>query len=102
MCKWRNTIGPRPILTKPNALDPEQAIGSAALGLEAVQKNSPDEALATVRSKLAKKPNDAYLLFLQAEILNQKGADAGSVGVSKRSGLGEESSLLAAGSWSRA
>jgi tetratricopeptide (TPR) repeat protein len=63
---------------KANALDPEQAIGSAALGLEAVQKSSPDEALATVRSKLAKKPNDAYLLFLQAEILNQKGVDAGS------------------------
>jgi tetratricopeptide (TPR) repeat protein len=61
-----------------NALDPRQAIGSAALGLEAVQKNSPDEALATVRSKLAKKPNDAYLLFLQADILNQKGADVGS------------------------
>ncbi len=63
---------------KANALDPGQAIGSAALGLEAVQKSSPDEALATVRSKLTKKPNDAYLLFLQAEILNQKGADAGS------------------------
>ena len=63
---------------KANSLDPEQAIGSAALGLEAAQKSSPDEALATVRSKLAKKPNDAYLLFLQAEILNQKGADAGS------------------------
>jgi tetratricopeptide (TPR) repeat protein len=61
-----------------NAIDPRQAIGSAALGLEAVQKNSPDEALATVRSKLAKKPNDAYLLFLQADILNQKGADVGS------------------------
>ena len=63
---------------KANALDPEKAIGSAALGLEAVQKNSPDEALATVRSRLAKKPSDAYLLFLQAEIINQKGADAGS------------------------
>ncbi len=63
---------------KANALDPGQAIGSAALGLEAVQKSSPDEALATVRSKLSKKPNDAYLLFLQAEILNQRGADAGS------------------------
>lgn len=63
---------------KADALDPGQAIGSAALGLEAVQKNGPDEALSTVRSKLAKKPNDAYLLFLQAEILSQKGADAGS------------------------
>jgi len=63
---------------KANALDPRQAIGSAALGLEAVQKSSPDEALATVRSKLAKTPNDAYLLFLQAEILNQKGVSTRS------------------------
>jgi tetratricopeptide (TPR) repeat protein len=64
---------------KADALDPKRAIGSAALGLEAVQKNDPDQALATVRSKLQKKPNDAYLLFLQADILTQKGADAGSV-----------------------
>jgi tetratricopeptide (TPR) repeat protein len=63
---------------KANALDPKQGIGSAALGLEATQKNSPDQALATVRSKLAKKPNDAYLLFLQADILNQRGLSVGS------------------------
>jgi tetratricopeptide (TPR) repeat protein len=91
---------------KANALDPGQAIGSAALGLEAVQKSSPDEALATVRSKLAKKPNDAYLLFLQAEILNQKGADTGSAefltalgsakkAVSLQPGLGAAHDLLA-------
>jgi tetratricopeptide (TPR) repeat protein len=91
---------------KANALDPRQAIGSAALGLEAVQKSSPDEALVTVRSKLAKKPNDAYLLFLQAEILNQKGADTGSAefltalgsakkAVSLQPGLGAAHDLLA-------
>ena len=91
---------------KANVLDPEKAIGSAALGLEAVQKNSPDEALATVRSRLAKKPNDAYLLFLQAEILNQKGVDAGSTdfqtaldsakrAVSLQPGLGGAHNLLA-------
>jgi tetratricopeptide (TPR) repeat protein len=91
---------------KADALDPRQAIGSAALGLEAVQKSSPDEALAAVRSKLAKKPNDAYLLFLQAEILNQKGADAGSEefqtalgsakkAVSLQPGLGAAHDLLA-------
>ena len=63
---------------KADTLDPRQAIGSAALGLEAVQKNDPAQALATVQSKLAKKPNDAYLLYLQADILNQKGPDVGS------------------------
>jgi tetratricopeptide (TPR) repeat protein len=61
-----------------DALDPKRSIGSAALGLEAVQKNDPDQALATVRAKLQKKPNDAYLLFLQADILNQKGPDPDS------------------------
>jgi tetratricopeptide (TPR) repeat protein len=91
---------------KADSLDPRQAIGSAARGLESVQKNSPDEALATVRAKLAKKPNDAYLLFLQADILNQKGLDAGSadfqvaLGSVKRAvtlqpALGEAHDLLA-------
>jgi tetratricopeptide (TPR) repeat protein len=91
---------------KADALDPRQAIGSIALGVEAVQKNSPEEALATVRSKLAKKPNDAYLLFLQADILNQKGLDAGSAefqaalasvkkSVSLQPGLGTAHDLLA-------
>jgi tetratricopeptide (TPR) repeat protein len=63
---------------KADALDPKRAIGSAAMGLAAVQKNDPDQALATVQSKLQKKPNDAYLLYLQADILNQKGPEAGS------------------------
>jgi predicted Zn-dependent protease len=31
-----------------------------------------------VRSKLAKKPNDPFLLYLQADILAQKGANPGS------------------------
>ncbi len=91
---------------KADSLDPRQAIGSAARGLESVQKNSPDEALATVRARLAKKPNDAYLLFLQADILNQKGLDVGSPdfqialasvkkAVTLQSGLGEAHDLLA-------
>jgi tetratricopeptide (TPR) repeat protein len=63
---------------KANALDPRQSIGSAAEGLAAVQKNDPDRALATVRSKLAKKPNDPFLLYLQADILTQRGPDPGS------------------------
>jgi tetratricopeptide (TPR) repeat protein len=63
---------------KADTLNPRQSIGSAALGLAAVQNRAPDQALSTVRSKLAKKPNDAYLLYLQADILNQMGPDAGS------------------------
>jgi tetratricopeptide (TPR) repeat protein len=63
---------------KADAIDPRQSIGSAAEGLAALQKNDPKGALTTVRSKLAKKPNDAFLLYLQADILTQGGPDPGS------------------------
>ena len=41
-------------------------------------QNDPDQALATVRAKLPKKPDDAFLLYLQAAILSQKSAEPGS------------------------
>jgi len=63
---------------KANLLDPKAAIGSVAQGLEAVQNNDPDRALATVRARLAKKPDDAYLLYLQADILTEKGVEPGT------------------------
>jgi tetratricopeptide (TPR) repeat protein len=59
-------------------LDPRQSIGSAAEGLAALQKNNPERALSIVRAKLARKPKDAYLLYLQAEILTQMAPDPGS------------------------
>jgi tetratricopeptide (TPR) repeat protein len=60
-------------------LDPRQSVGSAAEGLAAAQENDPERALATVRSKLLKRPNDPFLLYLQADILTQRGPDPGSV-----------------------
>src|SRR5229473_274612 len=63
---------------KANSLDPAESIGSVAQGLKAIQENDLGRALATVRSKLAKKPNDPFLLYLQADILAQKGANPGS------------------------
>lgn len=63
---------------KANSLDPRASLGSVAQGLEAVQSSDPDRALATVRAKLAKKPNDPYLLYLQADVLTQKGVDPGT------------------------
>jgi tetratricopeptide (TPR) repeat protein len=63
---------------KADALDPRQSMGSAAEGLAAVQENDPDRALAAVQSKLAKKPNDAFLLYLRADILTQRGPDPSS------------------------
>jgi tetratricopeptide (TPR) repeat protein len=61
-----------------DTLDPKQAIGSAAEGLAAIEKNDPDQALATVREKLVKEPNDAFLLYLKAEIITQRGPDPAS------------------------
>ena len=63
---------------KADALGPREALGSAAEGLAAVQENDPDHALATVQAKLAKKPNDPFLLYLRADILTQKGPEPGS------------------------
>jgi tetratricopeptide (TPR) repeat protein len=63
---------------KADAIDPNKSIGSAAEGLAALQKNDSEDALATVQSKLANKPNDAFLLYLQADILTQRGPDPGS------------------------
>jgi tetratricopeptide (TPR) repeat protein len=63
---------------KADALDPRGAIGSAAEGLVAVQENDPEQALAKVRAKVAKAPNDAFLLYLEAEIISQRGPEPGS------------------------
>jgi tetratricopeptide (TPR) repeat protein len=59
-------------------LDPRQSLSSAAQGVAALQENDLDRALATVQGKLSKKPNDALLLYLQADFLLQKGAAPGS------------------------
>jgi Flp pilus assembly protein TadD len=56
-------------------LDPGQSLSSAAQGLVAAQQNDLDRALAAVQTKLARKPDDAYLLYLQADFLAQKGAE---------------------------
>jgi tetratricopeptide (TPR) repeat protein len=59
-------------------LDPNQSLTAAAQGLLAVQQNDPDRALADVEEKLSKKPDDPVLLYLQADVLAQKGVDPGS------------------------
>ena len=65
---------------KAEQLDPRQNLTAAAQGMVAEEKNQndPDQALATVRAKLAKKPADAFLWYLQAAILSQKAPDPGS------------------------
>jgi len=59
-------------------LDPSQSLSSAAQGLAAAQQNDLDQALAKVQSSLARKPNDAIMLYLQADILSERGAEPGS------------------------
>ncbi len=59
-------------------LDPSQSLSAAAQGLAAAQQNDFDRALANVQASLARKPNDALLLYLQADILAAKNADPGT------------------------
>jgi len=59
-------------------LDPSQSLSIAAQGLAAVQQNDLDHALAGVQDKLTRKPNDPILLYLQADILLQQGAEPSS------------------------
>lgn len=65
---------------KADKLDPKQSSGAAAQGMLAEEQNQsdPDRALATVRAKLAKQPNDAFLWYLQAAILSQKSVEPGT------------------------
>jgi tetratricopeptide (TPR) repeat protein len=65
---------------KAEQLDPHQSASAAAQGMVAEEKNrnDPDSALATVRSKLAKNPGDPFLWYLQAAILSQKAPPSGS------------------------
>jgi tetratricopeptide (TPR) repeat protein len=59
-------------------LNPNQSLSTAAQGLAAVQANDLDHALTSIQAKLARKPNDPLLLYLQADVLSQKGADLGT------------------------
>jgi tetratricopeptide (TPR) repeat protein len=59
-------------------LDPSQSLSSAAQGLAAAQQDNLDLALAKVQASLAKRPDDAIMLYLQADILAEKGADPGT------------------------
>ena len=59
-------------------LDPLQSISQAALAVTGVESRHFDTALATVREGLGRNPNDALLLYLQADFLLKQGAAPGS------------------------
>lgn len=59
-------------------LDPTQSLTVAAQGLAAMQRNDLPRALDDVQKKLARKPDDPILLYMQADVLTQQGAAPGS------------------------
>jgi tetratricopeptide (TPR) repeat protein len=59
-------------------LDPMQSLTAAAQGLTAVQQNDLPRALAGVQAKLAGRPNDPILLYMQADILAQRDPEPGT------------------------
>jgi tetratricopeptide (TPR) repeat protein len=59
-------------------LDPQLTVSEAARGMVAEQEDNLDKALAVVREKLREKPNDAMLLFVEADVLAQRNPDVGS------------------------
>ena len=65
-------------LAKAYELEPNESLTTAAQGLLAVQQNDLDRAMNDVKEKLKTKPNDPLLLYLQADVLTQKGAEPGT------------------------
>ena len=59
-------------------LNPHQSLSTAAQGLAAVQANDLDHALVSIQEKLKRQPKDPLLLYLQADVLSQKGVDPGT------------------------
>lgn len=59
-------------------LDPGQSLSVAAQGLAAAQRSDLPQALSGVEEKLAHHPDDPVLLYVQADILTQEGAEPGS------------------------
>jgi tetratricopeptide (TPR) repeat protein len=55
-------------------LDPNVELVSAAQGLSELQRNDLPQAEKTIRTRLARQPNDAFLHYLLAEVLLRQGA----------------------------
>jgi len=66
---------------KAEELDPKEGMSAAAEGMLSEEQNQsdPQRALATVRAKLVKQPQEAFLWYLQAAILSQTSAQPGTI-----------------------
>lgn len=56
-------------------LEPNQSLSAAAQGLAAADANDLDRALEGLQTKLTRRPNDPVLLYIQADVLAQKGLE---------------------------
>lgn len=65
--------------TRAEALDPNQSFSAVAQGLTKLQQNNLDAALASTRAEVKRNPGNAFLHYLLAETLRQKGATPPSV-----------------------
>lgn len=63
---------------KADQIAPQLSISEAARGMVAEQQDDLDKALSVVRARLRKKPDDAFLLYVEADILVQKDPDVDS------------------------
>lgn len=63
---------------KAEKLNPNQSYSSVAQGLTKLQENNLDAALASIRAELKRDPKNAFLYYLEAETLRQKGLTPGS------------------------
>ena len=61
-----------------NRLDPRESSGAIAEGLAQMQQSNLDQALATVHSQLKSHSEDAFLHYLEGQILFQRGGDPGT------------------------
>jgi len=61
-----------------NRLDPRQSSGAIAEGLAQMQQSNLDQALATVRSQLQSHSEDAFLHYMEGQVLFQRGVDPGT------------------------
>jgi tetratricopeptide (TPR) repeat protein len=59
-------------------LDPSQASSAVAQGMAQIQQSNLDQALGTVNSHLRRHPQEAFLYYMKAQILVQKGVLPGS------------------------
>ena len=89
---------------KAEQLDPRQSLSAAAQGMVAEEKNQndPDQALATVRAKLAKKPGDRVSLVPAGRDSVAEGPGSGQRRIPASGAVGQEGRDPAAFSYRRA